>query len=111
MHTNAAFNQKYCNNSKMWDVIAIKNSLLFELNVIYSCDAQLYFQHHYSSLQHHMILQKSLKYADLLLKKHFLLFQCWKQLCCSENHNFSGFFKELNVQKYSIYLKYCIKLL
>ncbi len=42
-------------------------------NVIYFCDAQLYFQHHYSSLQCHMILQKSFWYSDLLRKKHFLL--------------------------------------
>ncbi len=27
-------------------------------NVIYTCDGQLYFQLHYSSLQCHMILQK-----------------------------------------------------
>jgi len=29
--------------------------------------------HHYSSLQCHMILQKSLEYDDLMLKKHLLL--------------------------------------
>ncbi len=40
---------------------------------MYSCDAALYFQHHYSSLQCHMIRQKSFSYADLLLMKHFLL--------------------------------------
>jgi len=34
---------------------------------------KLNFQHHYSGLQCHMILQKSLLYADLVLKKHFLL--------------------------------------
>ncbi len=34
--------------------------------------SKLNFQYHYSSLQCHMILQKSFKYADLLLKKHFL---------------------------------------
>jgi len=34
---------------------------------------KLNFQHHYSSLQCHMILQKSLKYGDLLLKRHFSL--------------------------------------
>ncbi len=37
--------------------------------IIDSCDAVLYFQHHYSSIQCHMILQKSLQYADMLLKK------------------------------------------
>ncbi len=29
------------------------------LNVIYFCDAQLYFQHHYSSLQCHMIFRNN----------------------------------------------------
>jgi len=32
---------------------------------------KLIFQHHYSSLQCHMTLQKSFQYADLLLKAHF----------------------------------------
>ncbi len=32
-----------------------------------------YFQHHYSSLQCHMILHKSFEYADLLLNEHFSL--------------------------------------
>ncbi len=35
--------------------------------------AKLNFQHHYSSLQCHMILQKTFKRANLVLKKHFLL--------------------------------------
>ncbi len=34
--------------------------------------------HHYSSLQCHMILQKSFQYADLLLKVHFLLLSMLK---------------------------------
>ncbi len=34
-----------------------------------SCDAKLYFQHHYSSFQCHLILQKSFWFAA----------QCWKQ--------------------------------
>jgi len=39
--------------------------------------AKLHFQHHYYSHQRHMIFK-----ANFLLKKHFLLHQCWKQLCC-----------------------------
>jgi len=35
--------------------------------------AKLNFQHHYAGIQCHTILQKSLYYADLLLKKHLLL--------------------------------------
>ncbi len=34
---------------------------------------KLTFQHHNCSIQCHIIFQKSFKYADLLLKKHFLL--------------------------------------
>ncbi len=33
----------------------------------------MYFQHHSSSLQCHVIFQKSFSYSDLLLKKHLLL--------------------------------------
>ncbi len=39
---------------------------------------KLNFQHHNSSLQCHMILQKSFWYADLLLKKHYLLLSILK---------------------------------
>jgi len=38
------------------------------------------FQHHYSSLQCHMILQKSFKYVDLPLKKQFLLLSRLKEI-------------------------------
>jgi len=44
----------------LWNIITIKTrNFYFDLcsNVIYSCDAQLYFQHHYSSLQCHMIFR------------------------------------------------------
>ncbi len=41
-------------------------------SVIYSCGAKLNFWHHYSSLQCHMIFQKSFWY-DLVFKKHFFL--------------------------------------
>jgi len=35
--------------------------------------AKLNFQQHHSSIQCHMVLQKSFKYADLLLKKESFL--------------------------------------
>ncbi len=38
------------------------------VNCIYFCDAQLYFQHHYSSLQCHMIFRN---HNNMMLKKHF----------------------------------------
>ncbi len=43
--------------------------------------AKLNFQHHYSSLQCHMILQKSFWYADLLLQNIYSYYQRWQQLC------------------------------
>ncbi len=46
-------------------------SVLICVSVIYSCDVQLYFQHHYCSLQCHMIFRNHNGYTDLLLKKHF----------------------------------------
>ncbi len=55
------------------------NNVLFKTSVlhfnifkccIYSCDANLNFQHHYFCLGSHVILQR---YADLMLKKHLLL--------------------------------------
>ncbi len=58
--------QKIKNTAKtviLWNIIAISsNCFLFFKCIfpgIYSCDAKLNFQHHYSSLQCHMILQKS----------------------------------------------------
>ncbi len=50
--------------------------------------SKLNFQHRYSS---HMIIQKSFKYSDLLLKKHLLLLLL---LCCKRlSRIFSGFFE------------------
>ncbi len=50
-------------------------SILF---VIYSCDAELHFLHHYSSLQCHRIVLKSFWYDDLLHNLHFLLLPMFK---------------------------------
>ncbi len=52
--------------------------LIYFEKVIYSCDAKLNFQHHFSSHQCHLILQKSFEYSDLLLKKHFLILSMLK---------------------------------
>ncbi len=61
--------QKYCEI-----LLQLKEIVSYILsNVIYSCDAKLNVQYHYSSLQYHVILQKSFLNADLLLEKHFLL--------------------------------------
>ncbi len=42
--------------------------------------AKLNIQCHFSSLQCHVILQKSFYYAELLLKKHFLLLSNLKRV-------------------------------
>ncbi len=75
---------------------------LFFLNII--CDAQLIFQHHYSSLQWHMIFRN---HPNTLIycSRNMYCFQCWKQLCClmffCRTHDtfFSGFSGYLNKKK------------
>ncbi len=42
-------------------------NLIMFWNIIYSCDAMLNFQHHYSSLQCHMIPQKSFWFAAQII--------------------------------------------
>ncbi len=52
------------------------NNILFYFNILehfIHVMSKLKFQHHYSSLRHHMILQKSFQNADLPLKKHIFL--------------------------------------
>ncbi len=44
------------------------------------CKAEFSAAINYSSLQCHMILQKSFLYADLLLKKHFLILKVLKTI-------------------------------
>ncbi len=61
-----------------WNIIAIPNNCFLSEH-IWEYNVFLWSKLNYSSLQCHMILQKSFSYADLLLKK---LYQCWKQLCC-----------------------------
>ncbi len=58
-------------------------------NIIYSCDAKLNFQHHYSSLQSHMILPKSFKcwfvaqYIFLIIIRQWnmFLYAVWHAEC------------------------------
>ncbi len=66
----------------LWNIIIEITvlSLYFKMKII-PVMAKLYFQHHYSSLQCYMILQKSF-YDDLTLKKFSYYYHCWKQLCC-----------------------------
>ncbi len=89
------------------DTLAVKwfwtvRFLLFKITVFYvnicmynKCNlflwSKLYFQHHYCSLQCHMIFRN---HSDIMIccsKKHLLLLLlCWKQL----SRFFSGFFDE-----------------
>jgi len=57
---------KYC---KHIIIIFYSNLNMFKMLLI-PVTSNLNFQHHYSSLRCHMILQKTTEYADLLLKKH-----------------------------------------
>ncbi len=65
------FDKKYSNNSNIKYYYKVTFLLNILYNVIYFCDAKLYFQHHYSSLQCHMILQKSFHDDNLAPRKHF----------------------------------------
>ncbi len=57
------------NLHQLWHLTTVKNTVQIFTYIFfyYFCDAKLNFQHHYSSLQCHMTLQKSYWYADLLL--------------------------------------------
>jgi len=66
------FDQKYSKNSIIVKYYYNLKQLFSILIYFLKCHlflAKLNFQHHYSSLQCHMILQKSFPYADLVLKK------------------------------------------
>ncbi len=89
----------------LWNILVLFKIIVFYLNVLNS-NLFLWFQSWIFSINYssHMILQKSFKYSDLLLKKHLLLLyyyyveNSWVEF-------FSGFFDEQKVQKNSIYLK------
>ncbi len=49
-------------------------------NVFYFCDAQLYFQHHYSSLQCHMIFRNHSNILICCSTNISDYYQCWKHL-------------------------------
>ncbi len=72
---------------------------------------KLNFSYHYSSLQCHMIPQKSFSYADLVLNKHFLLLPMLKTVVLFNIFlkTVMRFFQDLlmlKFQKNSIYWKY-----
>ncbi len=64
---------------KLSNIFTIQNWICYLnifWNVIYFCDGKTEFEQ--PLLQCHMIIQKSLEYADLVLKKHVLLFTMFK---------------------------------
>ncbi len=83
--------------------LILYNNVLFKTSVlhfniftfwIYSCDANLNFQHHYFCLGSHVIRQR---YADLVLKKHLLLLPIFNKVvyyCGKRGRFFSRLFKE-----------------
>jgi len=75
----------------LWMLIQFK-TVVFYFNIMYLfLWSKLNFTHHYSSLQCHMILQKSFWYDDLMLKKHFSLLSMLKTVIYIF---ISGFFAE-----------------
>jgi len=66
----------------LWNIITISNNCFLIEHVIYSCDEQLYFQHHYSSLQCHMIFRNHYNILIYCSRNISDDYQCWKQLCC-----------------------------
>ncbi len=62
-------------------IYVIKNTV--KIKIIYFCDAQLYFQHHYSSLQCHMIFRNHNNMLICCSRNIYDYYQCWKQLCCT----------------------------
>ncbi len=73
------------------------------LNVMYSCEVKLYFQHHYSRLQCHMIFRNQYNMLICCSRNMYDYYQCCAASYFCENHN--TFFRINNVQKNSIYLK------
>ncbi len=86
-HQGCIYWSKYSNEVVLpFKIIIINNNnkllllllLLLYFNLFKFLMVKLNFQHHYSSLQCHMILQNHSKIADLLLKEHSLLLSMLK---------------------------------
>ncbi len=74
------------NTVKMWNIITVKTSC-FLREYLLKCNlflwSKLYFQHHYSSLQCHMIFRNHSNMLICCSRNISDYYQCWKQLCCS----------------------------
>ncbi len=74
------------NTVKMWNIITISNSC-FLCEYLLNCNlflwSNLYFQHHYSSFQCHMIFRNHNNMMICCSRNISDYYQCWKQLCCT----------------------------
>ncbi len=70
----------------VWNIIANSNGC-FLCKYIVKCNLflwlKLYFQHHYSSLQCHMIFRNHSNMLIFCSRNISVDYQCWKQLCCT----------------------------
>ncbi len=70
----------------MWNSFVIKNRF-FLCEYMLNCNlflwSNLYFQHHYSSLQCHMIFRNHNNMLICCSRNISDYYQCWKQLCCT----------------------------
>ncbi len=72
------------NTAKLWNNYNFKKCFLCEYML--KCNLflwlKLYFQHHYSSLQCHMIFRNHSNILICCSRNISDYYQCWKQLCC-----------------------------
>ncbi len=97
---------------KYWNIFTIqKNHFLFEY--IVKCNLflrlNLYFQHHYSSLQCHMIFRNHYNILICCSINIYYYYQWWQQLCCfifCDTFVLLGFVDVYKVKKNSINMIY-----
>ncbi len=70
------------NTVKTWNIIKVWNSC-FLCEYLLKCNVFLYFQHHYSSLQCHMIFRNHNNMLICCSRNISDYYQCWKQMCCT----------------------------
>ncbi len=70
----------------MWNIIALLNSC-FPCEYMLKCNlflwSKLYFQHHYCSLQSHMIFRNHSNILICCSTNISDYYRCWKRLCCT----------------------------
>ncbi len=76
MSQTISTNTHYCNIVKYYYNL----KYLFSMWIYWS---KLYFQHHYSSLQCHMIFRNHSNMLICCSRNISDYYQCWKQLCCT----------------------------